>query len=76
MPPILHLVRHGEGFHNTAWHGEGICDPLLTPHGKSQCADVCKSFPYHDKLELLMGLENYAYALGSREQYRAYGYWI
>ncbi|THW49229.1 phosphoglycerate mutase-like protein [Aureobasidium pullulans] len=54
MPPILHLVRHGEGFHNTAWHGEGICDPLLTPHGEAQCADVCKNFPYHDKIELLM----------------------
>lgn len=54
MAPTLHLVRHAEGFHNVAWQGEGICDPLLTEKGEEQCAELCKNFPYHDKIDLLM----------------------
>ncbi|KAG9603477.1 phosphoglycerate mutase-like protein, partial [Aureobasidium melanogenum] len=54
MPPTLHLVRHAEGFHNSAWHGEGIHDPLLTEKGEAQCAELCKNFPYHDKIDMLM----------------------
>ncbi|KAI5247626.1 phosphoglycerate mutase-like protein [Aureobasidium subglaciale] len=54
MPPTLHLVRHAEGFHNCSWHGESIHDPLLTEKGEAQCAELCKNFPYHDKIDLLM----------------------
>ncbi|TKA25572.1 hypothetical protein B0A50_05433 [Salinomyces thailandicus] len=54
MPPTLHLVRHAEGPHNTAWHGEGIKDPFLTDHGREQCEELCSQFPHHDKIELLM----------------------
>ncbi|RMY49100.1 hypothetical protein D0863_15229 [Hortaea werneckii] len=54
MPPILHLVRHAEGYHNAAWHGEGIHDPFLTEHGQKQCEKLRQEFPDHDKIELLM----------------------
>lgn len=54
MPPTLHLVRHAEGYHNTAWHGEGIHDPFLTDHGVEQCKTLRSNFTHHDELELLM----------------------
>ncbi|CAD0086351.1 unnamed protein product [Aureobasidium vineae] len=54
MPPTLHLVRHAEGFHNSSWHGEAIHDPLLTEKGEAQCAELCKNFPHHDKIDMLM----------------------
>ncbi|KAK6435016.1 hypothetical protein LTR95_008799 [Oleoguttula sp. CCFEE 5521] len=54
MPPILHLVRHAEGWHNIADHGEDIHDPFLTPHGEEQCKNLREGFPYHDDIELLL----------------------
>ncbi|KAK5692171.1 hypothetical protein LTR97_011345 [Elasticomyces elasticus] len=54
MPPILHLVRHAEGHHNVAYHGECIHDPFLTETGVKQCKQLCTSFLHHDKIELLM----------------------
>merc|ERR1712072_756100 len=54
MPPTLHIVRHAEGFHNSSKGGEGIHDPLLTEKGQEQCRKLCKDFPHHDKIELLM----------------------
>jgi broad specificity phosphatase PhoE len=54
MPATIHLVRHAQGFHNLSAANEAIPDPLLTPLGKTQCADLRKSFPYHDKLTHLV----------------------
>lgn len=54
MPPTLHLVRHAEGYHNVAYHGESIHDPFLTDHGVEQCKELRDTFPYHDLVDLLM----------------------
>ncbi|KAI5364003.1 Putative histidine phosphatase superfamily, clade-1 [Septoria linicola] len=56
MPPILHVMRHGEGFHSHAVTKDGhlIRDPSLTDKGKQQCRDRCKAFTRHDKIELLV----------------------
>ncbi|GAB7343018.1 hypothetical protein MBLNU457_g1108t1 [Dothideomycetes sp. NU457] len=54
MAPTLHMVRHAEGYHNSAHMGENIKDPFLTDKGKGQCEELCKNFPHHDKIELLM----------------------
>ena len=54
MPPMLHLVRHAEGYHNACWHGEGIHDPFLTEKGQQQCEELCSKFPFHDQVEVLM----------------------
>lgn len=50
MPPIVHLVRHAEGYHNAAKFGDGIHDPFLTEKGESQCRELCSQFPHHDKV--------------------------
>ncbi|OQN96972.1 hypothetical protein B0A48_16946 [Cryoendolithus antarcticus] len=56
MPPILHLVRHAEGWHNVADHGEDIHDPFLTPHGEEQCKNLRENFPYPNDVELLLAI--------------------
>lgn len=54
MPPIIHLVRHAEGHHNVAKNGESIHDPFLTDEGIQQAQQLCKEFPHHDSIDLLM----------------------
>ncbi|KAI5358953.1 putative histidine phosphatase superfamily, clade-1 [Septoria linicola] len=54
MPPTLHLVRHAEGFHNSAKNGESIHDPFLTEKGEQQARELCSQFQYHDDIDLLM----------------------
>jgi len=54
MAPTLYIVRHAEGYHNSAHRGEDIQDPFLTDKGRGQCEELCKNFPHHDKIELLM----------------------
>lgn len=46
MSPIIHLIRHAEGFHNVN-EQHHIPDPLLTTRGKQQCAKLQEHFPYH-----------------------------
>ncbi|KAF2200607.1 phosphoglycerate mutase-like protein [Delitschia confertaspora ATCC 74209] len=53
MPPILYLVRHAEGFHNVN-HSIHIRDATLTERGKEQCKVLKSSFPYHDKVSLVL----------------------
>jgi len=43
MAPILHCVRHAQGFHNLGVEFHGLPDPRLTPHGESQCAALSKA---------------------------------
>lgn len=50
MAPIIHLVRHAQGFHNLSDENQQLKDPLLTPLGESQCDELCKRFPAHDKI--------------------------
>ena len=54
MAPVIHLVRHAQGYHNLSLENQWIRDPDLTELGKQQCEDLCKAFPYHDKITHLV----------------------
>ncbi|KAF7949508.1 uncharacterized protein EAE97_003017 [Botrytis byssoidea] len=44
---IVHFVRHAEGYNNLRERGAGdLTDPLLTPHGKSQCLTLRTQFAH------------------------------
>ncbi|KAJ8061186.1 hypothetical protein OCU04_010259 [Sclerotinia nivalis] len=53
MPPTLYLVRHAEAEHNIK-HQFHIPDPVLTPRGRTQCRNLCKTFPHHSKIDLIL----------------------
>lgn len=54
MAPIIHCVRHAQGFHNLSIANHSIHDPSLTPHGEEQCRELAKSFLYHDSVECVV----------------------
>ena len=54
MPPTIYFVRHGQGFHNTGSGNYDILDPDLTPLGIDQCRALRDTFPYQDKIELVV----------------------
>ncbi|OTB09531.1 hypothetical protein M426DRAFT_316076 [Hypoxylon sp. CI-4A] len=54
MAPVIHLVRHAQGFHNLNQENQQISDPELTPLGQSQCDELCKRFDAHDKITHLV----------------------
>ncbi|OJD24121.1 hypothetical protein ACJ73_04516 [Blastomyces percursus] len=54
MPPIIHCVRHAQGFHNLNHANHIIPDPLLTPHGESQCRSLSVEFPHHSQIDLVV----------------------
>ncbi|OAX82876.1 hypothetical protein ACJ72_02773 [Emergomyces africanus] len=54
MPPIIHCVRHAQGYHNLSHANHILPDPLLTPHGESQCRDLSAEFPYHSQIDLIV----------------------
>ncbi|EMF12799.1 phosphoglycerate mutase-like protein [Sphaerulina musiva SO2202] len=56
MSPILHVMRHGQGYHSSAVTKDGhlLRDPFLTEKGKQQCRDRCKAFTRHGHIELLV----------------------
>ncbi|KAL1960115.1 hypothetical protein VTO42DRAFT_287 [Malbranchea cinnamomea] len=54
MPPTLHCVRHAQGYHNLTPANHVIHDPLLTPHGETQCKNLLANFPYHDDVDLVV----------------------
>ncbi|KAF2487206.1 histidine phosphatase superfamily [Neohortaea acidophila] len=54
MPPLLHVMRHGQGFHNISDNGHDIRDPELTDKGREQCRERREAFERHDKVELLL----------------------
>lgn len=57
MPPIIHLIRHGHGYHNIEPESisRNIHDPDLTPHGRDQCLSFQAALPPDlvDKVELV-----------------------
>ncbi|KAL1966934.1 hypothetical protein VTN77DRAFT_3678 [Rasamsonia byssochlamydoides] len=53
MPPIIHCVRHAQGYHNLSTANHTLPDPDLTPLGEKQCAELRDSFPYHSQIELV-----------------------
>ncbi|KAK6956987.1 hypothetical protein Daesc_002271 [Daldinia eschscholtzii] len=54
MAPIIHLVRHAQGYHNLNEENQQIRDPDLTPLGESQCDELCRRFDAHDKVTHLV----------------------
>ncbi|KAL2217571.1 histidine phosphatase superfamily [Thermoascus aurantiacus ATCC 26904] len=53
MAPIIHCVRHAQGFHNLSTANHVLPDPLLTELGQEQCRTLRDTFPYHDRVELV-----------------------
>lgn len=53
MPPIIHCIRHGQGFHNVL--GDySLRDPALTPVGADQCESLrIASFPDQSNISLV-----------------------
>lgn len=54
MPPIVHCVRHAQGFHNLNTENHVIQDPLLTEHGEKQCLNLRVNFPFHSDIDLVV----------------------
>ncbi|KAH6647921.1 phosphoglycerate mutase [Truncatella angustata] len=50
MAPVVHLVRHAQGYHNLSHENEKFPDPDLTPFGEEQCRNLRDTFPNHDKI--------------------------
>ncbi|EEH47547.2 uncharacterized protein PADG_03631 [Paracoccidioides brasiliensis Pb18] len=43
-----------QGYHNLAYANHTLSDPLLTPHGESQCKDLSAEFPHHAQIDLIV----------------------
>ncbi|KAI1907397.1 hypothetical protein LOZ12_005148 [Ophidiomyces ophidiicola] len=54
MSPVIHCVRHAQGFHNLNHANHILPDPLLTPHGETQCRNLLINFPFHSDVELIV----------------------
>lgn len=54
MPPTLHIMRHGQGYHSIAENGHSLRDPHLTGDGEAQCRKRRAAFQRHDQVELLL----------------------
>ncbi|KAK2735014.1 hypothetical protein FQN57_001390 [Myotisia sp. PD_48] len=54
MAPVIHCVRHAQGFHNLNIANHVMQDPLLTPQGELQCTHLRANFPYHSDIELVV----------------------
>ena len=54
MPPVLHCIRHAQGYHNLSSANHSIHDPNLTPYGEEQCKQVAKNFPFHSSITLIV----------------------
>ncbi|KAK3075444.1 hypothetical protein LTR53_001229 [Teratosphaeriaceae sp. CCFEE 6253] len=54
MAPIVHCVRHAQGYHNLCNANHAIHDPLLTPLGEEQCRTLAQKFPYHDNIDCVV----------------------
>ncbi|MCJ1229167.1 hypothetical protein MMC12_005832 [Toensbergia leucococca] len=54
MAPIIHCVRHGQGFHNLGAGFYSFRDPCLTPLGEEQCEILRNtSFPDQSNISLI-----------------------
>ncbi|KAI1444389.1 phosphoglycerate mutase-like protein [Annulohypoxylon stygium] len=54
MAPIIHFVRHAQGYHNLSVENQQLPDPDLTPLGITQCEELRKKFDAHDKVTHLV----------------------
>ncbi|KAF2489035.1 hypothetical protein BU16DRAFT_520144 [Lophium mytilinum] len=54
MAPVIHCIRHGQGFHNLGAGFYSLHDPHLTPLGISQCETLqATSFPDQSNISLI-----------------------
>ncbi|KAM0719033.1 hypothetical protein Q7P37_004938 [Cladosporium fusiforme] len=51
MAPIIHCVRHAQGFHNVGGGDYTLRDPCLTPLGEGQC-EVLRTASFLDQSEI------------------------
>lgn len=54
MAPIIHLVRHAQGFHNLSTENEQLPDPDLTPLGLRQCEALNEKFKQQENITHLV----------------------
>lgn len=54
MPPIIHCVRHAQGYHNLSVSNHTIHDPMLTQLGEEQCKTLAKNFPFMDRVDAVV----------------------
>lgn len=55
MPPVIHCVRHGQGFHNVGAGCYNLPDPRLTPLGEEQNMALRKTaFSDQSKMSLIL----------------------
>jgi len=54
MAPIIHCVRHAQGYHNLNVANHTMPDPQLTPFGEEQCRLLAQNFPYHDNVDCVV----------------------
>jgi broad specificity phosphatase PhoE len=55
MSPIIHCVRHAQGFHNLGGGNYNLPDPSLTPLGEQQCESLrAASFPDQTNISLIV----------------------
>ncbi|KAK6594074.1 phosphoglycerate mutase family protein [Botrytis cinerea] len=55
MPPTLYISRHAKAEHNIK-HRFHIPDPILTPRGHTKYRNLRKTFPHHNKIDLILSL--------------------
>ncbi|KAM0713482.1 hypothetical protein Q7P37_010444 [Cladosporium fusiforme] len=51
MPPIVHLVRHGQAQQNIDPAFRFVLDPVLTAEGERQSKSLGRSFQFHERIE-------------------------
>ena len=55
MAPMLHCIRHAQGYHNLSKENEDkFRDPDLTDRGREQCERLRDSFPYQDQVDCIL----------------------
>ena len=54
MAPIIHCVRHAQGFHNVSVANHQMHDPLLTQLGEAQCKRLQKNFAAMKNVDLVV----------------------
>ena len=54
MPPIIHCIRHAQGYHNLSVENHSMPDPSLTSYGERQCQNLAENFPFHQNIGLLV----------------------
>ncbi|KAF6240024.1 hypothetical protein HO173_001634 [Letharia columbiana] len=50
MAPVIHCVRHAQGYHNLSVANHSLPDPSLTPFGEEQCHKFAQDSPYYQSI--------------------------